>query len=99
VWIDNAIRFSRARRQPLCRFAKEGPDRAKDVQAIIRRVQGIDPLSWQDLGGETGAIRELGGQLVVTATPEIQQQIAEELRDALPLDRAANRSHPQPAGR
>jgi hypothetical protein len=65
---------------------KDGPDRAKNVDAIIRRVEGVDPLSWRESGGNIGSIYELGGQLVVTQTPEIQHLIAEELRDAVPAD-------------
>jgi len=65
---------------------KDGPDRAKNVDAIIRRVEGVDPLSWKESGGNIGSIYELGGQLVVTQAPEIQHLIAEELRDLVPAD-------------
>jgi hypothetical protein len=81
------------------RAVREGATRAKDMEAVIRRVEGIDPLSWQDFGG-TAAVREVAdsGQLVVTATPEIQYKIAEELRDAVPEDRAVNHEGALPAG-
>jgi hypothetical protein len=61
---------------------KEGPSRADSVAAILRRVRGIDPLSWKEAGGEVGSVRELSRQLIVTQTPENQKLIAEELRDA-----------------
>ena len=63
---------------------KDGPGREKEVEAIVRRVEGVDPLSWKQTGGEMGEVRELGGQLIVTATPEVQNLVAEELRDVLP---------------
>jgi hypothetical protein len=55
--------------------------RQADIDAVIRRVRGIDPLSWRDAGGEIGSVRELQGQLIVTQTPQVQQRILQELRD------------------
>jgi hypothetical protein len=55
--------------------------RQADIDSVIRRVRGIDPLSWRDAGGTVGSVRELQGQLIVTQTPQVQQRIGEELRD------------------
>lgn len=57
--------------------------RADDVANLIRRVQGIDPLSWKDAGGKIGSVRELAGQLIITQTPEVHQRIQAELKDVL----------------
>ncbi|HEX8521317.1 MAG TPA: hypothetical protein VF669_03610 [Tepidisphaeraceae bacterium] len=59
--------------------APAGPERDKQVAAIIRKVQGIHPLTWRSQGGISGAVQELSGQLIVTATPDIHQQVIDEL--------------------
>jgi len=63
---------------------KDGPTHDGDVEAIIRRVEGVNPLSWRQYGGTMGSVREIGGQLIVTATPEVQKLVADELGDVLP---------------
>jgi hypothetical protein len=58
-------------------------DRVARVTSLVQET--VDPESWRDAGGTVGAIRELGGQLIVTQTPENQEQVArvlETLREA-----------------
>lgn len=66
------------------RAALKGAGDEAGVNALIRRLQGLDPLSWRDLGGKVGTARELSGQLIVTHTPAMHQLIREELKDVLP---------------
>jgi hypothetical protein len=61
--------------------SKESAER--DVAALIRRVEGIEPLSWKDAGGSFASVRELNGQLIVTQMPEVHKRITEELQDLL----------------
>ena len=50
------------------------------VDALIARLMGrVDSSSWRDNGGTTGAIRELGGQLIVTQTPYNQRLVKYEV--------------------
>lgn len=55
------------------------------VDSIIQLIQDtVARDSWRDNGGNIGAIRELGGQLIVTQTPENQRQLVrllEQLRE------------------
>ncbi len=55
--------------------------RESDLAQIIRRVEGIKPLTWKDQGGNIGSLRELSGQLIVTHTADVQMRIAEELAE------------------
>ena len=66
------------------RFIRGDATRQADIDKVIRRVRGIDPLSWRDAGGEVGSVRELQGQLIVTQTAELQRRIARELRGDVP---------------
>jgi hypothetical protein len=59
--------------------SKDPVERQKQVEKIVRVVHGISPLSWREFGGTTGAVRELSGQLIVTATPQTQKRVMEEL--------------------
>jgi hypothetical protein len=61
---------------------------AKDLEAIKRRISGIDPLSWKTAGG-IAEIDEFQSQLVITQTREIHARIAAELKDVL----SAEESH------
>jgi len=55
----------------------EGLSRPEMIQEIISMIREKAPLdSWVDQGGR-GSIREFGGQLVVTQTPEVHDQILE----------------------
>ncbi len=55
----------------------EGPTRAEMIEEIISMIREKAPMdSWVDQGGP-GSIREFGGQLVVTQTPEVHDQILE----------------------
>lgn len=56
--------------------AVPGARRAELVKAFqVLITDTIARDSWHDNGGDVGMIRELAGQLIVTQTPEIHQQI------------------------
>lgn len=46
---------------------------AEEIISLIQET--VDPDSWRENGGNVGAIRELQGQLIVTQTPENQEQL------------------------
>lgn len=48
--------------------------RVEQIMGIIR--QNIDFDSWQSNGGTVGSIQDLGGQLVITNTPDNHRQVA-----------------------
>ncbi|MEQ8770419.1 MAG: hypothetical protein RIB60_07915 [Phycisphaerales bacterium] len=51
-------------------------NREERIQQIIDLVQNsIDPDGWVDLGGNTGTIQELNGNLIVTQTPRSHREI------------------------
>lgn len=51
-------------------------DREERIEQIIQLVQNtIDPQGWVDLGGSTGTIQELNGNLIITQTPNAQREI------------------------
>ena len=57
------------------------PTRAEIIFNITSLIQEtIDPLSWQQNGGEVGSIRELHGQLVVTQTSQNHQSLINLIR-------------------
>ncbi|MDB5328560.1 MAG: hypothetical protein JWM57_4129 [Phycisphaerales bacterium] len=58
-------------------------ERPKRIDALLRRVQGINPLTWKANGSGSGNVQELGGQLIVTQTPAMQRRVAIELGDGL----------------
>ncbi|MEM1184947.1 MAG: hypothetical protein AAGI53_08075 [Planctomycetota bacterium] len=45
----------------------------EDLRDIIQ--SNIDPEGWEDLGGETGTIQELNGNLIITNTPKNHRAI------------------------
>lgn len=54
----------------------EIPPRDERVQAIVDLIQAnVDPDGWADLGGDTGAVQELNGNLIVTNTPRNHRAI------------------------
>jgi type II secretory pathway component GspD/PulD (secretin) len=59
--------------------------RADLVASIIKLMEDtVASDSWKDNGGNVGSIRELGGQLIVTQTPETRRSLAqllEQLRE------------------
>ena len=63
----------------------QGPGRQELVDQIIRLIEDtVSTDSWKDNGGAVGSIRELGGQLIVTQTPENQRSLVrllEQLRE------------------
>ena len=61
----------------------------EDVAAVIRRVRGIDPMSWRAVGGSVGDVKELSGQLIVTHTRRVHDQIEEILAEFPPVGAAS----------
>jgi predicted Zn-ribbon and HTH transcriptional regulator len=55
------------------------PTQATRLGDLVARVKAVDPDSWRDDGGPSGAVREISGQLIVTQTPENQRAIASVL--------------------
>ena len=61
-------------------------ERQRRVTALVSLIENqIDSPSWKERGGQVGAIRELNGQLIVTQTPENQQQLIRLLGDVKSL--------------
>ncbi len=55
----------------------ERNERTARIRQIVDMVQRtIDPESWREAGGETGAITEINGTLVITQTPRNHSAIA-----------------------
>ncbi|MGC4030359.1 MAG: hypothetical protein QM754_01240 [Tepidisphaeraceae bacterium] len=52
------------------------------AEKTVRRVMGIQPRTWKANGGSIGSVRELGGQLIVTHTPEVHRLIAADLKQS-----------------
>ena len=48
------------------------------ITSLIRETIGVG--TWKEDGGQLGSLRELGGQLIVTQTPEIHRQITSLLQ-------------------
>jgi general secretion pathway protein D len=63
----------------------EGPTRTELIEQIVLLIQDtVAPDTWRDNGGTIGSVRDLGGQLIVTQTPENQGAVAallEKLRE------------------
>lgn len=46
------------------------------VDQLVQVIQNnVDPNGWLDLGGNTGAVQELSGVLIITQTPKAHRQI------------------------
>jgi general secretion pathway protein D len=68
--------------------ATAGPTRQELTEAITKLIEDtVSSDTWKDNGGTTGSIRELGGQLIVTQTPENQRALV-KLLDQLREQRA-----------
>ncbi len=50
---------------------------AEEIIALIQET--VVPDAWRENGGSVGAIRELSGQLIITATPSMHDEIAKLL--------------------
>jgi uncharacterized membrane protein YgcG len=56
--------------------APERRSREELIEQIVSIIQeNIDPEGWRDLGGETGSLQELNGNLIITNTPRNHQEI------------------------
>ncbi len=56
----------------------EAPRLSRDelVQQIVQIIQeNVDPEGWRDLGGDTGSLQELNGNLIITNTPNNHRSI------------------------
>jgi type II secretory pathway component GspD/PulD (secretin)/tetratricopeptide (TPR) repeat protein len=50
--------------------------RAELVRQIVDIIQeNVDPEGWRDLGGDTGSLQELNGNLIITNTPNNHREI------------------------
>ena len=55
--------------------------RQENIDEIVRLItETVSPQSWRDAGGSVGSVRELQGQLIITATPEMHDSIAQLIR-------------------
>lgn len=52
--------------------------RVQEIMDIIQEL--VAPDTWKDAGGLQGEIRALGGQLIVTQSPEIQREVYDFLK-------------------
>ena len=66
-----------------CVYDVRGTTGKEAIGTVVRRLRGIDPLSWSETGGY-GHIDVFNGQLIVTQTPDMQQRIAQELNYTSP---------------
>lgn len=68
---------------------ENAPDRTALVDQITKLIKDtIGTGTWKDEGGQLGSLSELGGQLIVTQTPENHRQISlllEKLRETRAL--------------
>jgi general secretion pathway protein D len=54
----------------------QAPDRQQRLRAIIDIIyQNVDFEGWKENGGETGAMQELNGSLIITNTPKNHREI------------------------
>jgi hypothetical protein len=96
--------FSGAPPAPVA-VAHATPHAAGSIVSHMSRQECIDSLlylikelvyadSWRDNGGDTGAIHELGGLLIVTQTPEVHLKLQLLLRNLRQLRAAIDRGDP-----
>jgi hypothetical protein len=66
--------------EPEAKPAPATQPQSNKVEQITSLIQEtVEPELWRDNGGKIAAIRELSGQLIITATPEMHEQIAQLL--------------------
>lgn len=69
--------------------------RQENVDMLVRLLQEcVDNESWRDNGQGGGAIRELGGLLIVNQLPENQRQVEQVLRNLRKMRAAIDRGDP-----
>ena len=69
--------------------------RQENIDMLIWLIQEyVDANSWRDNGGSLGAIRELGGLLIVNQLPENQKQVERVLRNLRKMRAAIDRGDP-----
>jgi hypothetical protein len=69
--------------------------RQDNADMLIRLIQEtVNSNSWRDNGGQIGAIREIGGLLVVTHVPEGHQQVESILRNLRKMRAAIDHGEP-----
>ena len=71
-------------------FTRQG-----NVDLLTRLILAcVDPNSWRDNGGQIGAIKELGGLLLVTQLPAAQKQVESLLKNLRAMRTAIDRGDP-----
>ena len=76
---ESSGRGDRRSAGPFGTIAKKdsAPGREQRITKLVAVVQDtVDPQSWRDHGGDTGAIQELNGSLIITTTPANHREIA-----------------------
>ena len=69
--------------------------RQENIDMLIWLIlEYVDADSWRDNGGSLGAIRELGGLLIVNQLPENQKQVERVLRNLRKMRAAIDRGDP-----
>lgn len=72
-----------------------GSTRQEKVDELVRLIETtVDANSWRDNGGQTGAIREFAGNLVISQTRRNQQRIALLLDGIQAMHQSRAAGHP-----
>jgi beta-lactamase regulating signal transducer with metallopeptidase domain len=61
------------------------PEQSLTEQIVTLIQETVEPDAWRDQGGSVASIRELSGQFIITATPQMHEQIVNllhQLREA-----------------
>ncbi len=69
--------------------------RQENIDMLTHLIEEcVDPNSWRDNGGQIGAIKELGGLLLITQLPESQKQVESLLKNLRAMRTAIDRGDP-----